>query len=127
MQVRGPLPWDPSLVKCDEGVCSVPRDYLVSHDGEDAIVLQGFRAVPTADAEGTLLGVELFGVAPGSVAHSVGLRSGDVVHEINGIALTFIEASMLLEEQLFKEKVETLRISFERDGEDETKLVKLVD
>ena len=122
-----PVAWDPALVHCDAQACSVPRDFVEARDGKESVALQGLRAVPAADAEGNWLGVRLFGVREGSIAHTVGLRSGDVVGEINGVELTSMAASEPLELQLFGEKVASLRFSFERGGEPKTLVVNLVD
>ena len=71
--------------------------------------------------------MKVFGVAEGTSAHIVGLRSGDVATAINDVPLTSMEAIVPIEEQLFLEKVGTLRVEFERDGESRSIRVNIED
>ena len=120
-----PLEGDP--VRCDAEGCTIRRDSLQAHHGEESVALRGLRVVPSADAEGNWLGMKVLGVAEDTSAHIVGLRSGDVVTAINDVPLTSMEAIVPIEEQLFLEKVGTLRVEFERDGESRSIRVNIED
>lgn len=63
------------------------------------------------DDRGKMDGVQVGGIACGSPLHLAGIRSGDVVHDVNGKEITGIFSALAAYKQLKKADVLTVRIT----------------
>jgi|GEM_PF-2089825 len=130
VHVQDQAPKGPSvlgLTGCEDGICSIPRDYFEASSTEEAPVARGIRIVPASDADGHWLGLKLFGVDDDTIAYALGLRTGDVLTQVEDIALTSTEALLPFERLVFIDKVDTLHVSYERAGEPRQFTVELRD
>lgn len=69
------------------------------------------RAIPHHDNAGQMDGFRLSGIKKGSLMHAIGLRSGDVVHEVDGQPLRGPADAARLSEALATQRRVTLDLS----------------
>jgi PDZ domain-containing protein len=81
-----PKPDDPyagRVKQLADGVYEVDRS-LVRELVTGAAKPTGVRAIPVIAKDGTVAGIRMLGVHPGSVAAAIGLKSGDILNAIDG-------------------------------------------
>lgn len=85
------LGWDPELVQCNASGCEIPKWLLTAMLTHRDASRRQARLVPTL-RNGKTVGYKVFGVRANSLPQRLGLESGDLLLNINGHALTTIEA-----------------------------------
>ena len=76
-------------------------------------LLRSVRVVPEVQ-DGAVVGLRLFGIRPGSLLDSIGLRSGDRLESINGFSLASPEKA--LEAYARLQRAERLNVRLQRKG-----------
>ncbi len=80
----------PEWVLCEEGKgCRVDKVILARYLGDLGRLGRSARVIPNYDREmGTYAGFKLVGVRPDSLYRAIGIRSGDIVLQVNGQELS---------------------------------------
>jgi general secretion pathway protein C len=78
---------------------SVPREQVQEAVRNPADLLSQARILPKYE-EGQMVGLQVNGIKPGSVLEEVGLEDGDVITQVNGIAITSPEESARVLQEL---------------------------
>lgn len=76
--------------------------------------LQDARAAPVKSADGKISGFRLEWIAEGSLYHQLGLKPGDVLKSVNGVALDSLASGMQIFEQFRNSSM--IRIAADRGG-----------
>ena len=108
---------DPVPVTVDNGPAPIqragPGRYVVDRRGAARILSnplsQGTRVVPV-HRDGRMFGFKLYRIRNGSPYHRLGLRNGDVVQRINGIAIRSPEQAITVYNRLRKADRITLQV-----------------
>ena len=88
---------------------------MVDHVLEaQAELMRSARIVPEQDEHGTITGVRLFGIRPGSLMAALGFENGDALQTINGFDMTSPERSLEAYSRL--RSVSDLRVGISRKG-----------
>jgi S1-C subfamily serine protease len=75
------------------------------------------RVIPHRDAAGEADGFRLSAIRAGSLLDRLGVKNGDIVHTVNGRAVTTVEAAVSLAAELEAARPAELRLSLTRRGE----------
>ncbi|MCA9706277.1 MAG: hypothetical protein KDK70_10550 [Myxococcales bacterium] len=108
-------------ITCDDDGCEVSEAFARKIYGDPSILLtQSPRLVHDAKIHRHVF----TGVFPGSLAHAIGLRSGDHLESVNGIVISDLESA--LEAYVALGAARSLRIRVERDSQWVDRLVTIV-
>lgn len=103
----------------------LPRSALARSFGELESLSKLGRAVPHRDASGAIDGIQLIGVTPGSRAQQLGVRDGDVIHAVNGVAL--FGPKPAIEAMSGLQSADEISFEITRDGERKRLIFVVVD
>jgi general secretion pathway protein C len=87
------------LAEARGAAASVPREQVQEALRNPAELFSQARLLPKYE-EGQMRGVQVSQIKPGSLFEQVGMREGDVLTELNGIAITGPEQSALVMQQI---------------------------
>ncbi|MEN9785204.1 MAG: hypothetical protein RLZZ299_468 [Pseudomonadota bacterium] len=100
-----------TVEKIGENKYQVDRSLLDSALGNLESFAGQLRAVPHKDGSGNVDGFRLSAIRKGSLFDKLGIKNGDVVHAINGQAMTSTEGALALYQSLRNEKAFNFEIS----------------
>ncbi len=124
--VRSSSAFDPSVVECANGVCTIPRsEFVMGGDGPVAIDLQA-RFVPALE-DGVSIGVKMYGVREGSILDALGIEVGDTVTRLNHLDLGGQGVEKVLGAAGDLKTIDEVVVAFRRDGQPRTLTVRLLD
>lgn len=119
---------DPAIIAgitcAEEGLCTIKRSVFQALTTDPSSLPRQARIVPSVK-EGVALGFKLYGIRPGSIPKTLGIKNGDLVTAVNGKQLRSIDDAMALFTTLSKAK--RLDIVGERRGEPLTITVTIED
>ncbi len=102
-------------VDCDGWQCTIEREFIETLTRNPALLTSQARALPYS-SEG-LRGFRLSRVRRGTLPQLLGLRSGDVVTEINGRALETMDAALMMASRLRSSSHLSVALTRNRGGE----------
>lgn len=76
------------------------------------------RVMPHIGPEGEIDGFRLSAMRRAGLGDVVGFKNGDIVHTVNGLALSSIEQSMIAYQQVVRPDVKALKFAVTRRGEE---------
>ncbi len=121
-----PIEWDPSLLECTTDGCTMPRWMFRKQGDQPAMLLRQARFVPSLNDDNQITGYKIYGVRPRSALALLGFQPGDLVTSINGISLAAgVDAVLPALDRL--DSTASLRVRFERGGEEHTRTIGLTD
>ncbi len=100
-----------NVEKIGDNKYQVDRSLLDSALGNLESFAGQLRAVPHKDGSGNVDGFRLSAIRKGSLFDKLGIKNGDVVHAINGQAMTSTEGALSLYQSLRNEKAFNFEIS----------------
>lgn len=113
---RGPAlpPGAEKAIACaEEHRCTLDRAYLEELLADPVTLTSQLRVMPSV-RDGVMRGMKLYGIRPGSLPKLLGLRNGDLLVSIDGVALNGMDAAIGTFRRL--RKVDTLAVEIERKG-----------
>lgn len=84
---------DGGVTKVSDTKYLVDRSFLEKQLGNVEALATQIRAAPKTE-DGKVIGFRLSGIRKGSVFDKLGIKNGDVVHNVNGTALTSMEGAL---------------------------------
>ena len=102
-----------AIVCAEEHRCTLDRAYLDELLADPVTLTSQLRVMPSV-RDGVMRGVKLYGIRPGSLPKLLGLRNGDLVVSINGVAVNGMDAASGTYRRL--RRVDTLAVEIERKG-----------
>lgn len=90
----GAEPSEEGITKVDETTFVLDRSMVDTALGDLDSLSRMARARPHKDADGNVDGFRLSGVRRNKLGYKIGIRSGDVVHSVNGQSLTSLQEAM---------------------------------
>lgn len=110
---KNQIPGAEDAIKCDAGGCQVDRSFVESLIAKPQLLVGQGMARPAKTAGGED-GFRLAGVKKGSLPDLLGLKSGDIITEVGGQALTY-DSLMALYPKLRNAK--NIEVTVDRRGE----------
>jgi hypothetical protein len=117
---------DRGITAVDEHRVKVTRALIKQVMDNPMEVAKGARVLPSIQ-DGKPNGFKLYAIRPTSLYAKLGLRNGDTVTAVNGVALDSPEAALALYETLRESKVQTVTMDLSRRGAAVKLTIELVD
>ena len=106
---------DSGIKKTGENTYTIKRELLEQLEQSPEKLYSQLRMVPHKDENGDIDGFQISGVRRDSVFYKLGMKNGDIVHSVNGYALTSVNATMEAYEALGGDG--TYAFSLTREGQ----------
>lgn len=107
-----------------DGAVVLNASYVEDQLGEGfAKIIQATRLVPKVDPEGNPEGFRVFGIKPGTLLTRIGLKNGDILHQVNDANLKQPEEGFALYQALQDENEITIHLN--RGGKGRTIKVRV--
>jgi type II secretion system protein C len=105
----GDCPTPTGITKIDDYSYKIEREALESWFGNPACMMRQARIIPYME-EGKPIGFKLFAIRPNTFFSRLGLKNGDVILKLNGIALTSPDTTLDAYQGLKEAKTVTMDI-----------------